>query len=207
MQNIVRLVSYAVWTCERNLLLVQHVLENLPSPEQNQPEPLGQTSQVHPCQQLSPQPGQSPVLTELSRFRFNSWLMNFCTVLHCIHNADLACCSTFSIKTFFEPISYSDCWFYHYSPIKTGAKQFTVVRRCMKNVFSLVEWESSSMVNINTMASQQANILSVKGRSSEFMIVLPLTFHYVQDQNKHELHVSVRENFFHILFHFTWNFS
>lgn len=28
------------------------------------------------------------------------------------------------------------------------------------------------------------------------MIVLPLTFHYIQDQNKHDLHVAIRENFF-----------
>lgn len=55
----------------------------------------------------------------------------------------------------------------------------------------------------SAIASQQANILTVMRGSLEFIIVLPLTFHYIQDQNKHNLHASVRENFFHILFHFT----
>lgn len=107
----------------------------------------------HSC----PQPGQSSVLTELSRFRFNSWLMNF-LLCFALRHADLAHCSTFIINTFLEPVSHSDCWFYHYSSIKRGTKQFTAVRRCMKKfsqVFSLVEWDSTSMVNINMMPWRQ----------------------------------------------------
>lgn len=68
--------------------------------------------------------------------------------------------------------------------------------------FLLVERETTSTANISTMPLGPV-LLPNMGGSLELMTVLPLTFHYIQHQNKHDLHVSISENFFHILFHFT----
>lgn len=92
--------------------------------------------------------GQGTVLTELPEPPF---------LLHCCLSTAPCRSSlllTLTTNTVLEPVSYSDHWLYHYSSIKTGAKQLTGMRRCMKmyrQVFSLVEWGSTSMVNIDTM--------------------------------------------------------
>lgn len=58
----------------------------------------------------------------------------------------------------------------------------------------------------STSATKTPSFCVMRG-VQDSSLVLPLTFHYIKDQNKYDLHVSKTENFFHILFHFKWNFS
>lgn len=146
------LISSAVWGCERNPLLVDHVLENKPSPEQKRPEALGRA----PKGSSSPEPGgarcwqsahvSGPTAGSWVSALFCSAQRRFSPLLHIYYKYLPGACFIFWLLVLL---------FIYYSRIKTGAKQFTVMRRHMKKfsqVFSLVEWDSTSMVNINTVS-------------------------------------------------------
>lgn len=199
------LVDCAVWGSVPPL--VDHVLENQPSPEQKPQRPWAEL------------PWAAALPSQAERGADRAFMFPVQQLAHeflngsALHNADLNHCSTFIINTFPEPVSYSSCWFYYSSIIHLlkqkqrnlqwweGSWKSSVRFSHLWNDYLPPQWILAQCLFTMEViplgiASQQANILSVMGGSSEFIIVLPLTFHYIQDQNKHDLHASVRENFF-----------
>lgn len=102
-----RVISCEHPSCEHLCCPMWHCVRN-PPPAQNgksvqhRAEPLRDTSSgltsTATSTQLSPYTRQSTVLTELSRFRLKSWLVNFCIFTLC--DADLAYYFTFIISLF-----------------------------------------------------------------------------------------------------------